>query len=1191
MRRKVVAGLLALALLVAGFASFGANLADASPSSTSSSSTSPYFEEIFPGDLEGPYREKYLFEDHGSRVEKEVPRIGSYAPTTVHFPRPWATKRWADGNDWFSYRIPVAKEALGPLTLTMITKGELVVTLNKDTKILDTGNSGEGDYTVREFLLDDPSMWSTGYVTVKFRDADPSDGWGPNLYDLELGTSSTLRKRIEALWWNSRLEWNVGLPDGFGNEFQGKKNFLKVGEDYTALTENGKITLSWDQSIDPNRRYILLAGAQARTIGGWRHGRGNVILDVGDDGTPEADRNVKAHRVVDIDVTSQLRKSGNKVSVAVTDDAVRDFVALVSVPSDTSMDPEGLRVKFGGNAQADAFTKLANTSMFFTLNMLNDKNSGFVDSSMTNGMFANTLFIADVGPAALELLHYGELDRVREILNYTQPDSSGHYDQDIAAGNQLFAAMLGLLRADNYSQESLDKYWPVIRSGMNRLVNMIEESPQNLVEGLNWETSGMSQSIYASATSYYVLLSAVEAAKVSGNVDDGKRWQESAVKLREGMLKSLVWRSGESWDGRQMRAGTWKYGVRKDGSMPKTPFAAWHSVGAAKDLYYGLEGDDPVMREISDLTLDFHQRTFWPDWSRSGHVCGFGTSYGVLSERGGWPLNSMLQGDRIGDATRNINHVTFNSYDHNFLPYGKNPSIGWDNEADYAEWSPNLIVREVNADDRGSDPKLGCPPGDGNGVGSEDLNLVEYILFLKNSRIIVGLDDQLEAGSQVTVAPRLPLGWKTAQVREWPVTVRDEGAMKRAKMSYSYELSSLRARMTASADTSVNDVKVRLGPFASTSVVQGARVNGQPVHTAEEARGDSRWVWVTVPRIDTQESTIEVDMSDSNLQASPSMSSVNDWAITGGSWDAADERSGIVHTAGDAWATAPGGSGADVRVSAEASLDSGNAVGLFARSNGAGTTGYEFIIDRVDSKAKLVKRPYKVLASQAMTVNLERPYLLELMVQGDEVIGRIDGVEILRTVDTTYASGESGLFAYSSTARFTDPAIHKLPTPLLVKDVQEQQVGSWSVNAGKWTGTSQWITVAASGDAWALIPSSEASESRLVADVTLVSGNAVGLSSRVRGFGSSGYDLILDDVDGLVKLSKRPYKVLDAEPFNVVPGRKYRLELVSEGDTLKGFVDGVERVRAVDSTYSSGSLALFAYKSAAKFEKVEIREK
>src|SRR5699024_8265683 len=129
---------------------------------------------------------------------------------------------------------------------------------------------------------------------------------------------------------------------------------------------------------------------------------------------------------------------------------------------------------------------------------------------------------------------------------------------------------------------------------------------------------------------------------------------------------------------------------------------------------------------------------------------GFGTSYGALSSRGGWPLNACLEGDRISDALKNLDHIIFNSVDRNFQPLGENPSIFADNSADYSEWSPYLIVREVDALDRGTSGAVG------NGPGSEDLNLVEYILFLKNARIITGIDDQLQSDTQLQIAPRLP---------------------------------------------------------------------------------------------------------------------------------------------------------------------------------------------------------------------------------------------------------------------------------------------------------------------------------------------------------------------------------------------------------------------------------------------------
>ncbi|MDN5727278.1 MAG: hypothetical protein L0G99_15310, partial [Propionibacteriales bacterium] len=791
----------------------------------------------FPGDLSGPYREEFLAGQSGSVAETELPRIASW-PAGAYDPRPYFSKRWADEAAWFSYRLPVPAGTAAPLRLTMITKGELVLEVEGETKI-NTGNSGEGGYTPREVVLDDPALWSDGFVEAKFSDADPSDGWGPNLYDLEIGPSSSLVQRIASLQWGSRVEWNAGLPDGTGNEFAGTSRDLTVGQrPYTELSRSGTVTLRWNQQINPDRRYVLMASAIGRLPGGWNKMDGRQTVDLGADGSIEADRRLGGERVIDLDITDRIKATGNAVRLTIPDAARYDFVSVVSMPKEQAPRTD-LPFAFGGNEQAENFTRLANTSMDFTLNMLNDKNSGFIDSSMINGMFANTVFVADFGPALVEILKAGEVDRTREALAYLPPDATGHYEQDIAAGNLIFSARLGVLRADNYSAAGKGTHWPIVRAGMARLGELINATPYNLVQGTNGETSAGSQGIYSSGTSYYTLLAAAEAADRLGETADRDRWRALAEQLGRGMDENLVWDTNSTWLGKPMAAGTWKYGLMRDGKDPQAVMAGWQSIGSAKDIYYGLAGDDATWRARTDRTLDHHMAAFWSRWRTTGNNKGFGTDYGVLSERGGWPLNSLLEGDRMGDATKNINHVTFNSFDQNFAPLGKNPANFADNEADYSEWSPNLIIRETDPNDRGSSGQVG------NGLGSEDLNLVEYILFLKNARIMAGVDDQLSGTENLRILPRLPQGWKTATVRDWPVSHRTPAGFGRTTLSYDYRRTSTSAEMTVSAGAASTGVPIRLGPFPKSATLGQASVDGSPVTGRVEDSGDSRWGWVT----------------------------------------------------------------------------------------------------------------------------------------------------------------------------------------------------------------------------------------------------------------------------------------------------------------------------------------------------------
>src|SRR5699024_10928427 len=137
-----------------------------------------------------------------------------------------------------------------------------------------------------------------------------------------------------------------------------------------------------------------------------------------------------------------------------------------------------------------------------------------------------------------------------------------------------------------------------------RLGELINATGLHLVRGTNVETSGDSNGVYASGSSYYTLLAAAEAAERLGETAEASQWRTWASDLADGMDANLVWPTGASWLGRAMPEGTWRYGRTDNGGDPATVRAGWHAIGSVKDIYYGLVGDDQNWRARTNATLE-----------------------------------------------------------------------------------------------------------------------------------------------------------------------------------------------------------------------------------------------------------------------------------------------------------------------------------------------------------------------------------------------------------------------------------------------------------------------------------------------------------------------------------------------------------------------------------------------------------
>ena len=102
--------------------------------------------------------------------------------------------------------------------------------------------------------------------------------------------------------------------------------------------------------------------------------------------------------------------------------------------------------------------------------------------------------------------------------------------------------------------------------------------------------------------------------------------------------------------------------------------------------------------------------------------------------------------------------------------------------------------------------------------------------------------------------------------------------------------------------------------------------------------------------------------------------------------------------------------------------------------------------------------------------------------------------------------------------------------------------------------------------------------------VTLVDGNAVGLTFRASPDGAASYDAILDAVDGAFKISSRPpYQVLDSHAMTVERNRPYRIRVEAVGSTIRAFLDGDLLLTVHDTTYASGHFGVILFRATGTY--------
>ena len=329
---------------------------------------------------------------------------------------------------------------------------------------------------------------------------------------------------------------------------------------------------------------------------------------------------------------------------------------------------------------------------------------------------------------------------------------------------------------------------------------------------------------------------------------------------------------------------------------------------------------------------------------------------------------------------------------------------------------------------------------------------------------------------------------------------------------------------------------------------------------------------------------------------------LNGWTPNGGVWTNPGSYARVVCGA-DAWNIAAA-AGSDFTYHGDCKIESGNAVGLSFRTNANGTQGYDVVIDRVDGRMKLCKRPYMVLGSYSFKVNTNQVYHIAITAQGAHLSVSLDGAERISLNDVTYSAGRFGMFGYAATAQIdnltvmaegdqvaaeTEPVSSHagIDSVIFRADFNDGTLAGWAPNGGAWANPGSCARVVCGADAWN-IAAATGSDFTFNGDCKLESGNAVGLSFRTNANGTQGYDVVIDRVDGRMKLCKRPYMVLGSYSFKVNTNQVYHIAITAQGAHLSVSLDGAERISLNDATYSAGRFGMFGYAATAHFDNLVV---
>jgi len=185
--------------------------------------------------------------------------------------------------------------------------------------------------------------------------------------------------------------------------------------------------------------------------------------------------------------------------------------------------------------------------------------------------------------------------------------------------------------------------------------------------------------------------------------------------------------------------------------------------------------------------------------------------------------------------------------------------------------------------------------------------------------------------------------------------------------------------------------------------------------------------------------------------------------------------------------------------------------------------------------------------------------------------------------------GNQNIYGYLWGARSYLPVVFgPSPRPIFAADFNDGSLAHWIPHNGNWVNQNKQMRGAYNlGNAWNMRPEVGA-DFRYEGTVNLLTGNAAGLTFRSSVDGVVSYDVILDAVDGVFKISKRPpYRVLASYYFAVQRHHSYRVKIVARGNKLEAYLDGVKRLSVTDGSHGSGHFGVILFRAEAAYDDLQ----
>ena len=261
-------------------------------------------------------------------------------------------------------------------------------------------------------------------------------------------------------------------------------------------------------------------------------------------------------------------------------------------------------------------------------------------------------------------------------------------------------------------------------------------------------------------------------------------------------------------------------------------------------------------------------------------------------------------------------------------------------------------------------------------------------------------------------------------------------------------------------------------------------------------------------------------------------------------------------------------------------------------------SGYGAAIDQ-SGKVLLIRGPgYNVIGETSMTILPNVSYRLQVWAVTNRIRVYIDGALKIDLDDGTYQSGSIGLMSYSAAASFDNILVSSETPNAKRDDFNDGNDNGWE----KYDGTNSYYVSSkryvstSSGGPKVIWSQTNSADCIYQADVKLQNGwGDAGLIFRVSNPGGgldnySGYYFGIYP-NGAIYLARAPGWTPIASSSGSFPiGKTSHLKVVTLGQRIQCYVDGVLKIDVNDNTYTAGLVGFKSYYMSAIFDNISFSQ-